>query len=422
MAKRVRDTNLESRAAREKLSPAGKPYYRSIGPGLHVGYRKGKRGGRWVVRMYVGQQDYRVETIADADDLLDSDGERVLNFWQAQEKARSAFAEMSAGTSQASAVYTVRRALDDYAAAKGGNLKSKKDIGYRANAHILPVLGDHDVARLKADEIRRWLKGMATSPARLRTKDGQVQRHRETVSDTAGIRRRRATANRVLTILKAALNHAWREGKVPSDHEWRRVEPFEDVDVARVRYLSIAEATRLINASEGTFRHLVTAALHTGARYGELCRMRAEDFNADVGTVTVRESKSGNPRHIVLTEEGQDLFLSLTAGRRHDALIFTTASGDEWRDSNQNRPMKAACENARISPPIGFHGLRHTWASHAVMNGVPLIVVAKNLGHSDTRMVEKHYGHLSPSYIADAIRAGAPRYSALPLSVVRIGG
>jgi len=44
------------------------------------------------------------------------------------------------------------------------------------------------------------------------------------------------------------------------------------------------------------------------------------------------------------------------------------------------------------------------------MGGVPLIVVAKNLGHADTKMVEKHYGHLAPSYVADAIRAGAPRF------------
>ena len=44
------------------------------------------------------------------------------------------------------------------------------------------------------------------------------------------------------------------------------------------------------------------------------------------------------------------------------------------------------------------------------MNGVPLMVVAKNLGHADTRMVEKHYGHLAPSFITDAIRTGAPRY------------
>ena len=38
------------------------------------------------------------------------------------------------------------------------------------------------------------------------------------------------------------------------------------------------------------------------------------------------------------------------------------------------------------------------------------MVVARNLGHSDTRMVEKHYGHMAPSFIADAIRASAPRY------------
>jgi hypothetical protein len=44
------------------------------------------------------------------------------------------------------------------------------------------------------------------------------------------------------------------------------------------------------------------------------------------------------------------------------------------------------------------------------VNGVPLLIVAMNLGQADTRMVEKHYGHLAPSYIVDAIRAGAPRY------------
>jgi hypothetical protein len=51
-----------------------------------------------------------------------------------------------------------------------------------------------------------------------------------------------------------------------------------------------------------------------------------------------------------------------------------------------------------------------TWASLAAMNSTPLMVIARNLGHVDTRMVEKHYGHLGPGFVADAIRAGAPRY------------
>jgi len=40
-----------------------------------------------------------------------------------------------------------------------------------------------------------------------------------------------------------------------------------------------------------------------------------------------------------------------------------------------------------------------------VMDRVPLMAVARNLGHADTRMVEKHYGHLAPSYVADTVRA-----------------
>jgi len=52
--------------------------------------------------------------------------------------------------------------------------------------------------------------------------------------------------------------------------------------------------------------------------------------------------------------------------------------------------------------------LRHTYASLMVMDGVPLMVIARNLGHADTRMVEKHYGHLATSYIREAIRSAKP--------------
>ena len=88
-------------------------------------------------------------------------------------------------------------------------------------------------------------------------------------------------------------------------------------------------------------------------------------------------------------------------------------SGTRRMEEN-SRSLPGGCEHAKIDPPADFHSLRHTWASHAVMNGVPLLVVAKNLGHSDTRMVEKHYRHLAPSYIADAIRTGAPRFGFKP--------
>jgi integrase len=55
------------------------------------------------------------------------------------------------------------------------------------------------------------------------------------------------------------------------------------------------------------------------------------------------------------------------------------------------------------------------------MAGAPLQVVAANLGHADTRMVERHYGHLAPSFVADAIRAGAPKFGFKPGNVRAIG-
>ncbi len=411
MAKRVRDAQLETRAARGKLEARGRPYYRSIGPGLHVGYRKGTDGGKWVVRIYLGERDYRVETIANADDRLDPDGERVLTFWDAQEKARDLFRQLSGGGAKPSGAHSVRDAIEAYLAWMEVNRKSARDARYRADALILPELGQVEVSKLTAQSIRNWLRKLAETPARLRTKVGSEQRYQKLPkSDADAVRRRRATANRTLTVLKAALNYAWREGRVPSDAEWRRVEPYEDVETARVRYLTVSESQRLIRACPAAFASLVEAALQTGARYGELTRLRVEDFNADVGTVTIRESKSGKPRHVVLTDEGSNLFQRLVVGKSLDALILENPSGNQWGTSHQARPFREACKLAKIVPPIAFHGLRHTWASLAVMNGVPLIVVARNLGHTDTRMVEKHYGHFSASFVAEAIRAGAPRF------------
>jgi integrase len=197
-----------------------------------------------------------------------------------------------------------------------------------------------------------------------------------------------------------------------------RLEPFKGVAAARVRYLDVSEARRLINASDPEFRPLVEAALQTGCRYGELARLTVEDFERDSGTLSIRVSKTGKSRHVILTEEGSAFFSQLTAGRAKHQMMLRRPNGQAWTKSLQSLPMARACERAKISPTISFHGLRHTYASLSVMAGVPLLVLARNLGHVDTKMVEGHYGHLASTYITAAIRAGAPRFGTVEPSNV----
>ena len=261
--------------------------------------------------------------------------------------------------------------------------------------------------------MRTWHRDIAKRGTRVRTKRGEPRTYHDIKGDPEAERRRQASANRCLSVLKAALNHTWREGKCELG-AWPRVKPFKGVNLPRSRYLTLDECTRLINATSDNFRVLVQAALQTGARYQEIARLRVSDFRRDAGTVHVRKAKTHKDRHIFLTEEGVAFFAALAAGRPATAPLL----GREWRKNDQDRPMRAACAHARIEGAT-FHTLRHTWASLSVMNGTPLMVVAKNLGHSDTRMVEHHYGHLAPSFVADAVRAGAPRFgTAAPSNVV----
>jgi len=136
--------------------------------------------------------------------------------------------------------------------------------------------------------------------------------------------------------------------------------------------------------------------------------MRVTDLNVSAGTITVRLSKAGKPLHVVLAAEGKVLFEQLTAGLALQDLIFRRDDGGPWGPSHQQRPLAEASDLAKLDPPATFHILRHTYASSLAMKGVPIGVIAARLGHCDTRMTERHYAHLAPSYVADTVRAALP--------------
>jgi integrase len=409
----LHDTVLDTATARSRLKPRGEPYWRRISARCHLGYRRNsKGGGAWVGRFYDGGR-YVKGVLGTADDQLPADGVEVLDFSQAQEKARKWFAEQerrSAGVElHDPAPYTVARCMADYLDWYGAHRKAIKETRYTVEAHILSTWGRRLVSELSTPAIRRWHQKLAERPRRIRSRKGVAYEKGETRTRDDE-RKRKATANRILGVFKAGLNFAFREGRVASDEAWRRVRPFKGVDAPKIRFLELDEARRLLNACPADFRLMAEAALLTGCRYGELVELRVGDYIAASRAVHIAESKSSKARHVFLTDEGTQFFEAHTAGRMPGARLFHRADGEPWGDNHQKRRMEKACRVARIEPRVSFHILRHTYASLYLMAGGSLPGLAQQLGHADTRMTILHYGHLAEDWRAEEARKFAPRF------------
>jgi integrase len=412
MPRSARKTALETRTARLANKIRHAPYFVKIAKGLHLGYYRGPAAGTWIARRYTDNGTYDTNALGTADDTLNADGIEVFDYWQAQAAAK-AWAEqqrlIDAGVAHRGP-YAVADAIRDYLEEVRTEKKpdAVRDAEYRFNAFVLPELGKLSCEALTRDRLLKWRNAQASRPKRVRSKPGATEpATKPTPDDDDARRKRKVTANRILTMLKAALNRAYQAGRVPSDHAWRRVKPFPKVEEAVVRYLTADEAKRLVNACPAEFRRLVQAAILTGCRYSELARLTCADYNPDSGTLAVRLAK-GRVRHVVLTEDAAQCFTVWTAGKGRSDRVFLRASGEVWGKSHQLRPLEIASTIAKISPPVSFHVLRHTHGSHLATQGVPLGVIARQLGHADTRMTEKHYAHLAPNYVAETVRAKFP--------------
>ena len=186
MSRTVRDTNLETRAARLRLTTQRKPYWRVVETGLHLGYRRTKEGGgSWVARRFIGEGKYLEVKVGTADDLQDADGVALHSFKQAQEAARHwwrAEQRRALGHAPDDGPYTVAKALEFYFADRDrrGSKGLAKDRA-AARVRILPALGDLDLAKLTTKRIRDWHTALAVTPKLTRagaTETSQGNRHR----------------------------------------------------------------------------------------------------------------------------------------------------------------------------------------------------------------------------------------------------
>jgi integrase len=187
---------------------------------------------------------------------------------------------------------------------------------------------------------------------------------------------------------------------------------YPGVDGISERYLDLDECRKLQEHADDDFRPLVTCALFTGGRYGSLGHLKSKDIDFRSRTALFRVTKSGKKQSIKLTAPACKFLKAHIGGKSADDYVFVKSSGERWKPSDQSRRMTDACAAAKIEPPVTFHELRDTFASHLVMAGVPILTVSKLLGHADVRITEKHYAHLRPDHLQEAVDDHLPDFSA----------
>lgn len=445
MARTTQESNIQSPTARARLPMRTEPYYRSLQRGLAVGYRRGVHGGSWLARLRDPRRDgYTEIKIGPADDQ----GEKTvqgLSYDEAAVQARAIFAEEEARRTSAVQPAAKKKLVDDVldlylagyidGAARrdrtpGRDLKNLKSI---LTVHIRPALGNVRLDRLNSDILETFKTGLVSAPKLARNgKPAKPARNDMDHSSRSGavesgpasngddheeaeerLRKRRARANRIITPLRAALNYAVKKRMIATDAAWRTaLKPYPGVDGATARYLDLEECQALQDHADDDFRPLVTGALFTGGRYGSLRQLKVKDVDLRSRTALFRVTKSGRKQAVKLTAAACKFLRAQISKKSASDYVFVKASGEPWKASDQARRMADACARAQIEPAATFHELRDTFASHLVIAGVPILTVSKLLGHSDVRITEKHYAHLRPDHLQQAVDDNLPDFSA----------
>jgi len=465
MSRTTQEASIQSPTARARLAVRVEPYYRSLQRGLALGYRRGKNGGSWLARTRDPVRNGYTETkIGPADD----EGEQTvqgLSYDEAAQRAREIFAieeaKRTSGVQPGAKRKVVDDVLDLYVVGytSGDARRDKKpgrdlkNLNSILTVHVRPALGKIRLDQLNSDMLERFKTALASAPKLSRNGKAAGLAASGTTNISGGeeldskppndpddreqheerMRKRRARTNRIITPLRAALNYAVFKKMIATDTAWKvPLKAFPDVDGVSERYLELDECKALQDNADDDFRPLVTGALFTGGRYGSLVHLKVKDIDFRSRTALFRVTKSGKKQSVKLTAPACTFLKTEIAGKSANDYIFVKASGERWKPSDQARRMTDACAGAKIEPAITFHELRDTFASHLVMAGVPILTVSKLLGHADVRVTEKHYAHLAPGQLQNAVdehlpdfsthRPKAPRRSKLPGATAKRAG
>ena len=447
MARKVKDATMDSRAARGRLKVRGKPYYRQIERGLHLGFRRLKgKAGTWVCRFYVGEQQYQVVSLGIADDINDADDNTILTYDQAVAKARGRIAarnRTSEGTT--TAPITVRAALLDYITERDKRDSRRRgrkvcsDAGQRLRRY---VLGQE--ARGKQDAIEPTPLAAVLLHA---LDDPDLLEWRAALPDTL----KATTRQRLVNDLKAALNAAYEANRkrlpatLPATIRYglkaENGDDDDDIGVRDNQILTDPQVTRLLRAAQeidaekewcGDLYRLVLVMAATGARFSQVARLRVGDCQIANGRLVIPVSRKGNGksgstpvpvgqdvhealRPVVVRRAKTEWLLERWRHKQVKGGEWERKGRGPWSTSELTAPWRAIRERAEM-PDVIPYALRHSSIVRGIRANLPIRLVAA-LHDTSVQMIERHYSR----WIVDGLEELAAK-AVVPLAPQDKGG
>ncbi len=402
----------------EQLAYRDPPYWHHLLVGRHIGiHRPDGRHCNWTARLLTKDRRYVQKCLGPALSI----GASAITYAEAIDAAFKWFAEWDAKGAAAERaprgrtdglnfcpmgdVYSVGHALHDYlkwskiARSSGGHYNTVILLNHHLNSGVT----HRPLEEFTATDLQEVALKIIRTPPRF----GFQNRHAPLVvrDDLTPdeLRRRKGTYNSVVGILKMAFLYAWESGKIPSDRPLRCLKRISVVHTPRLLFLNRDECRKLLEACTPALRDLTLAALYTGCRVGELANLRVEDVGYQVFGLRIAAFKRSPARYVFLPDEGMAFFFGKIEGKAPKDLVFRSEKGMAIKRQHASL-FRRAVSKAGLPEEFVFHGLRHTYASDLIRQGVPLEVVARQLGHADIRTVSLTYGHIAEQFREEQIR------------------
>jgi integrase len=399
MARKQRNSSLESRTARLKLAVRRRPYPGAkLARGKQMQYRRNKGNGTWLLKVSDGHGKPWTKAFAQADDFDESDGKTILTFFEAQDVAKG----LTRGEhgSDDNAPITVCGALTAYRC----DLEARRANPYNAEwprLHLTSVLLSKPVALLASKELKAWRDGLLGAMAP-------------------------STINRLCACLCAALEQAAQHDKrIQNRGEW-------EIGLAS---LPNAQQVRNVILSDDKVRAFVAAAYRaddgfglltdtlavTGARPSQAVRLRVEDLHDHPvrPKLMMPKSAKGGGRNraekklerysVPITVQLAARLKAAAKGRAENApllLLLLQIDGSPWGDNpgaRYHREVKQIVSAIGADPDATMYALRHSSIVRMLKVNVPIRLVA-SLHNTSTKMIEKHYSKYITEHSDDISR------------------